>query len=361
MLYLMVEEGYTHFPWFQRSLRSIYNASRKKRISIQRIDRVDQVSPSNQDAGVLLLGATESWFNRQMTAVNAIGACPISMTNRGDAVTDKPYSSVSMDLRDSLRLAVDYLHSIGRKKLAIYGVNPYSSSDPWRAEIFVRATGREKDVYYNRVNLAELFAQFQPHVKEYDGVICVNDYAAVSLSRHLQAIGVDPTRELYIVGGGNMNLTQLCKPSITSISDDYEHFGDAAISIYQMAVKEKTILSVKVLMHSCLHIRETTGNEPYAPKKQSPVPISTPDYNPFYQDEEVAEMARLEWMHHLCDDTDLLLLDHLLKENLSYAELADQCFISVTAAKYRMKKIEGLCGVQSRAELRNFLKKYISL
>ena len=68
-------------------------------------------------------------------------------------------------------------------------------------------------------------------------------------------------------------------------------------------------------------------------------------------------MARMESLLHQCDETDHLIIKCLV-QNLPYAEIADHCFISETAAKYRVKKMESICGVTSRSKLIAMLKKY---
>ena len=262
-----------------------------------------------------------------------------------------------MDFGDGVRLAVNYLHSLDRKNLALYGVNPHSSSDPAREAIFRQLTGRNDHVYRLDSNMDNMFRAFLQRVEEYDGVICVNDYAAVSLVRNLRQAGFDPTQKPYVVGFGNMKLTERSNPSITSVTDDYEHFGRAAISIYNLVIREKSISSVDIQLHCRLIVRQTTGNRPFDDQPSLAPLEELDDTNNFYQDTEVAEMARMESLLHQCDDTDQLIIQCLV-ENAPYAEIAEKCFISETAAKYRVKKMESICGVSSRTKLTEQLKKY---
>ena len=72
--------------------------------------------------------------------------------------------------------------------------------------------------------------------------------------------------------------------------------------------------------------------------------------NPFFKDTDMSAYARLEMMFSQCDHTDFLLL-RLLPEKLSYAAMAEKCFVSETAVKYRIRKMKTICGVESRDEL----------
>lgn len=72
-------------------------------------------------------------------------------------------------------------------------------------------------------------------------MICASDYAAVSLVGRLREKNYAIPEKLYVVGYGDMFLSRLFRPSITSISDDYESFGKAALAI--CAMMEKTTRS----------------------------------------------------------------------------------------------------------------------
>ena len=50
------------------------------------------------------------------------------------------------------------------------------------------------------------------------------------------------------------------------------------------------------------------------------------------------------------------MLLHLLPQELSYSVMAQQCFISETAAKYRVKKMQKLCGADNREELTELIR-----
>ena len=357
MLYLLIEKEFADLPWCRRSLRSLYDEVRKKRLSLCEIETIEQIPETDEEAGVLLIGGTETWFRYNVALANNKGHYPISMTNRAQSFSDEPVSSVTMDFGDGVRLAVNYLHSLNRNNLALYGVNPHSSSDPAREAIFTHLTGRCGDVYRLESNMEEMFRSFMDRVDEYDAVVCVNDYAAVSLVRNLRQAGYDPTQKPYVVGFGNMKLTERSNPSITSVTDDYEHFGRAAISIYNLVVREKSISSVNIQLHCRLIIRQTTGNRPYENQLVVKPLEELDETNNFYQDTEVVEMARMESLLHQCDETDHLIIKCLVR-NLPYAEIAEKCFISETAAKYRVKKMESICGVTSRSKLIAMLKKY---
>ena len=74
----------------------------------------------------------------------------------------------------------------------------------------------------------------------------------------------------------------------------------------------------------------------------------------FFRDPDVDRMRKMELLFNYCDELDLQIL-HLLEKNCSYAAISEALFASETAVKYRVRNMENLCGVNSRAELKELL------
>lgn len=354
MVYLLVEQQFSDYPWCQRALRGIYEEGRKKRMMIREIQ-----SPGQADPGwncILLVGASEKWINVMAEQSRSRGLHPIALSNRQTTSSSQSVSSVMMDIHGSMQLAVDYLHSLGRTKLALYGVNPNASSDPWRAKRFQELTGRNDHIFPLQPTIGDAFRRFYAVIGEYDGVICASDYAAVSLVGRLREMHYEIPEKLYIVSYGNMFLSRLSKPSITSISDDYEDFGRAALSICSLVERNDTVSTINIHLHSRLHIRQTTENRPYIPGNHPTAEPQLPE-NQFFSDPEIANLAKLETLFNQCDETDFSLVQ-LLLQDAPYSTMAQECFISETAAKYRVKKMKKICGVNTREELVQYLNKF---
>jgi len=350
----MTEEAFLNYPWCQRILRGIREEARKKKIQIGQID----LASGTVVAGscVLLVGATRGWNNRAILLCKERKLHPVVLSNQMSMPAEEGVSSVMMDIHSSMALAVNYLHSLGRRSLALYGINPSASSDPWRAARFQELTGKTDAIYTLEPTTADAFGKFYEEIDRYDGVICASDYAAVSLIYRLKEKEFDLPRKLYIVSYGDMYLSKLMTPAITSISDDYESFGRAAISVCSLIEKNENFASIKISLHSKLHIRQTTENRPYDQIRADIAEPAMPE-NKFFSDQEISNLAKLETMFSQCDETDFALIQ-LLTQDLPYAALAQQCYISETAAKYRVKKMQRLCGVDSREALVRYLYRF---
>lgn len=350
MLYLLSEPEYKKYPWYQRTMAGLNDESMKKRISLVPVNTIAEITDQDADSAILLLGASHSWISRWVDAAVSRRIHPIVLTSRFFPMMEQTFSSVSINMGETVRHTMSYLRSLGREKIALFGVNPDAVSDPFYAEAFCRLTGRTKDVYYLENTLTDTFRLLRQHLAEYNAVVCVNDYAAILLLHELQQMGVPRTEMPYIVGYGDLNLCSVISPSITTISDNYEAFGRAAFSIYNMVIREKMVASVNISINSQLIIRETTGNQPFLSPMPDAARISEPTQNRFFRDVTIAQIVSLEKLFQQADETDRIILD-LLAQNATYPDIAEQCYISETTVKYRVKKMKSILGVHSRAEL----------
>lgn len=352
MLYLLAEELYRDFPWCQRSMKSLRSEAKKKHVQLVEIVAISEIPETDAEAVVMLLCSTQSWVERRIAEANARNVHPVALYNCSRR-PEHACSVVTMDIDEAMRLAIDYLRSIGCTQLALYAVNPEATSDPCRMETFLSCTDAQPtDCYALNGSLSRTFADFRPHLGRYDGVICTNDYAAASLLHNLQCAGVE--RWPHVISFGNMEICTFFKPTITSISDDYEHFGAAALSIYRSVLREKYISTVEISLHSRLHIRDSTGNLPYRQQAREDHGPGVERENLFFRDPDVDRMRKMELLFNYCDELDLQIL-HLLEKNCSYAAISEALFASETAVKYRVRNMENLCGVNSRAELKALL------
>lgn len=158
MVYLMVEQQFAKYPWCQRTIRGIFEEVRKRRIHVQEVSELP--GGAEERSCVLLVGASEEWINQTARGAGSLGLHPIVLSNRETNSSGLSVSSVKMDIHSSMELAVDYLRTLDRERLALFGVNPSASSDLWRARRFGELTGREGDVFFLGSSVNEIFDQF---------------------------------------------------------------------------------------------------------------------------------------------------------------------------------------------------------
>jgi len=357
VLYYLVEDKMKRYVWHQSIIQSLREEMRRKHMTIQEILDLQEIPAGDEEACVLIIGVSERWENRMIEEARKRGILVI--INRK---SEEPFvSSITSDGSDSLRLMLQYLHSLGKTRLALYSVNPASTADPHTALLFSRMTGREDAVYINNGSLQELFERIEPHLDEYDGIICTNGYAAVSLICHMKKKGISPVSKTYVVSLGDINLLKMVSPSVTAAGHRNGSYGRGAYSAYRLLTQEKgEITSVNICMKSTLNIRESTESLPFPAE-----PAGEPDYeypqvqNSFFNDEEIGDIAKLENLLSEGTDVDREIIECLLK-GMSNHEIAEKCFLSDTAVKYHIKEMREICDRPDREALVDFLSQYIA-
>ena len=238
----------------------------------------------------------------------------------------------------------------------MYGINPKSTSDTYRKNSFVECGGDIKDIYINNANLYQCYKDFEPHIHNYDGIICANDYSAISLFRHAQNNNV---KVPFVVSCGETKLARFFKPSITNLKTNYKDFGKAAISVYKTLQKDFSVSSVTVNLASDISLGEGTDKLPVISRSATIGTVSSKLDDSFYVDKEISEMLCVENVLNHCDKNELNMLFSLI-DGLTYADIAEKYHMSLNGAKYRIHKFFELCHIDSKTDFIELVKKYIS-
>ena len=354
MLYYVLEDNMKRYAWHQSYVHSLREEMRKKHVPIAEIHAMSEIPEGDQEPFVLILGVSETWANQEIHQAR-LRRIPVITNMR----TTRAYvSSVTWDGCESVELAYRYLKSLGRQRLALYSVNPASTADPVKADTFASLAGSREDIFVNNGLLDDLFARIEPSLDRYDGIICTNGYAALSLVRHLKESGRDPVK-FYIVSLSRMNLLSRTVPSITEISGRSEGYGRAVFAAYRiLSQKGSDVTAVNVLMRSRLTIRDSTEGRQMGAFPADLEIASAPDKNSFFSDSETRDSAKLETLLSESDDADLSIID-LLLSGKTVREIAEICYLSETAVKYRLKNMRAVCGQKSREALIGFLRGYL--
>ncbi|MBR4865896.1 MAG: substrate-binding domain-containing protein [Clostridia bacterium] len=356
MLYYMFEDRMKQYAWHQKQVQSLRDEMRKKHIPITEITTLEEIPPEDKEPCVIVTGVSELWENQMIYEARRRGALVISRRR-----SHQPgVSSICMDGASGLDLAVRYLYSLGRHRLALYSVNPASNADPDTAAAFSELTEGKGDIYENNGLLSELYSRIEPHLDEYDGIITTNGYAALSLVRHLKESGRDPA-DFYVISLGDMQLLSRTTPAITAIGSQPSNYGAAVYSVYRLLSQpDLQVTSVQLFIKNTLLIREGTQLMPFADSGSIlPEHTTAPAVNSFFRDEEIQDIAKLETLLSEGDDIDRTIIDYLLLEK-SNREIAGLCFLSETAVKYRLKNMREACGQPDREALIEYLKRYLA-
>jgi len=358
-IYVLIEKEYLSSTWCENIISGLNAEKKRKKVKLQFIDALDDITKPSEFTSVILIGSKNNWIEKKIYEVKKLGLNPI-LINKGKALTS--YTScnvVSSDILGAVTEAFGLCNNNSKKRVALYGVNPESVTDYIRKNGFLTVGGDKKDIYYNNGLLKGCFYSFLPNLQKYLAIICVNDFAAVSLINRLNKEGLS-TENLSIISLSSSVLGRSFSPKITSFSINHEKFGAAAIMIHETIAKNKFVSSLNALIKYDLIQGETTNkilsNKTFTLKfSENP----RKDIN-IYNDCELLEMMAVEHFLKTADDLDFKILK-LTKENKKREYISDTTFLSNTALKYRMKNYCNNFKVDNIADVIQIIEKYITL
>lgn len=355
-LYVLSEPDYRDSPYCIQIMQGLSEASRQKRITLVEVDRVT----CPEDGELILIPAGFRWLEDVLDDCQALGIIPIVLNCQTPARLDRVFSAVNSDVREAMDYLADSWVAQGITRPALYAANPNSISDAVKIDQFLAAARRrdsftagEADIYYNHGSLQDCAAAFLAELNRYDCVICTNKYAAIHLWKSLP----ETARTIPLISYGSSLRIEQDLPGLCSISLSYEDFGRATISICELRRRDPSVQAVNITVRC----RIKTGNGSFvciprpSPIERTPAPQASRDR--FYRDADVHTMVLVENLINTCDQVDLAILSHLLAD-LSYAEIAQRCYLSHSALKYRVQKMRTACACDTRAEFVDLLRHY---
>lgn len=306
----------------------------------------------------MVVGAETAWLSQAVRQVKAAGKHPIILSNQPADEFDKGVSRITEDILGSMNEIVSLFSARGHRRIALYACNPDSASDSYKKETFLQLGRGAENVFYNTGSLDLCFRRFYEAYKEnrYGGIVCANDFAAVSLIRHMNDAG-ESIRDTDIISYSDTLIAKCTFPAISTVSASFRNFGHLAFTINDCLEKSDGIRGIKILCDWEIRHRETSSPATApAVKKECHTQKA---HGSFYSDPELMEMMRVETLLSECDETDLAIVDAILKGKTT-VEIETSCFIRETAVKYRIKKMKNTRHAKSRSELRAILSKYLA-
>lgn len=360
MVLILVEPSYSRSIWCLNLLDGLTGEFKQKRVPFRQIASLDEAGPD--DRYIYLIGSDNAWVRAALA-----GLQPDRDLSHPAVQPGLPHIRRGLQhrlqRRDQLHAPlVELLRGRGTAASPCTAVNPQSVSDESRMDSYLAALGGEdgrRHVFFNSGSLENCFEQFMARAQQYDAVICANDFAAISLVRRLGLAGPGPAgkaghrrlrrraaypavRQPYPVGAG-----ELCRVRPGR--------GDPAGKSAQKP------LSVPHHHDDPLGF-QPAGRGPRRPPRRAhrreKAPALPADPDIFYEDRELNDMMLLEKLLDGCEDPDYDIIRLLLRGE-PYEKIAETCFLTESAIKYRVKKMVRVCCVPGRKELTDLLRRYL--
>lgn len=356
--YVISEPGFSTGIWHYNIMDGLIELQRKKRLDFEFLTdtaALNRAAITESDTA-FVIGTDNEWLGAVLPRLGRLfGNKVIVLGNHNPILCGIKYSTVMTDVRESVTALYSYLKSHKKDNIALYGINPCSASDKLRRECFIDCGGKTSNLFYMRNSFAECFETFLRESERYDAIICVNDYAAISLIRHLGESNAK--NKFFIAACGSSRLSQHFSPSLTHTESDYKKFAAAAYDIHRILHKSDDSNSVDIRLSCILNIGETTRFLPPQTEIYD-CPTADKQRDLYYSDVEVREMMSTEKLLALCDDADRRIIE-LILGGKSAARIAEILYLSQSAVKYKIKKMYKICDVESKDDFVSILNKYI--
>lgn len=349
MVAIMLDNQYANSFWCKQILNSLTDALRKKRIPFCEI--YNEMPEMCETAFVIASDYT--WTKSVISQFNANGIQPILICNQFEPIPGCTYSSVCSDINASMKELLEMLGASGNQSIALYGINTDSISDIGRVDSLFAWKNESINtmrVFENDTTLSDCFDKFAPYISDFDCVICVNDFAAVSLIKHISQIAPQAAERLNIISCTKSAISALYADKFSSLDLNFDQFGGCAVHIYEYLRKNPNASTMTVKVRWTLQREQTVKKHTFT--------LSTPEsHDAFYKDRELFEMMQVDRFESLADETDRQIITSLLTE-ASYETIAEKCYLTVGGIKYRIKKILEYCGTESKEQLLSAIRKY---
>ncbi len=352
MVYILIDPTYAQSVWCDNLKHSLISELKKKRISFVISENCHSIPSDNI---VFIIASDHTWTKNILQIFNHKTIQPILICNQISSLEGLNYSCVCSDVYGTVKNLFFLLKKYQKKSPAIYGINPRSLSDlslQKCAENLSCEAGLTPKFFYNQGSLSECFEDFYSLVGDIDCVICVNDFAAISLIKHLEGRNSALLKKLHIFSCAKSEISKLY-PQILSLHINYEDYGKAAVYISEKLKKHPYISNITLRITR--HTEESIAFTTELPSIRYSEELSVTDH--FYQDSEILEMICFEKLLCNCDKIDFAIIE-MLQKKATYHEICEKCFLSESSVSYRISQILKLCGFRSKEELLAIVAKY---
>jgi DNA-binding LacI/PurR family transcriptional regulator len=193
---------------------------------------------------------------------------PVVFQDAGRATPNATH--IKVDWEKPMRKTVEYLYSLGHRRMAFIGHHTGLASLQARQRACLHAVERyahavefatEADIDApegGRLATRRLLATgFQP-----TAILCVNDFMALGVLRELQSRGLNVPGDVSVTGFDNINLSEFTNPPLTTVNVPRERIGRL---VFEALVPQEgqQVVSQEIVVDPEVMIRDST-----APAKQ---------------------------------------------------------------------------------------------
>jgi len=180
--------------------------------------------------------------------------------------TAENITNVRVDYGKGMHRIVQYLHSLGHRRMAFLGHHSTLRPLDDRRQSFletvrefgceaIQAVAAEDGLEGGRHAAHELLSS----TDRATAIVCVNDFMAVGVLRYLRERGIRVPQETSVTGFDNIRLAEFCAPSLTSVHIPRDRIGHIAFERLIATDTKSRFSARELLIDPELVLRESTG------------------------------------------------------------------------------------------------------
>jgi len=179
-------------------------------------------------------------------------------------------ANIRVNYRRGIEKVVDYLHSLGHRRLGFIGHHAILGPINERMKAVMDAVARIPSLEVRtaadadtleggrQATRALLSSGFVP-----SALVCVNDVTAVGALRELRERGIRVPEDVSVTGFDNVKLSEFCYPALTTVHIPRERIGHIMCeSLLSKATKPVVTFDPEIVIDPELVLRDSTGPAP---------------------------------------------------------------------------------------------------
>jgi LacI family transcriptional regulator len=178
-------------------------------------------------------------------------------------------TNIRVNYRRGIEKVVDYLHSLGHRKLGFVGHHAVLGPINERMKAVMDAVARIPSLEVRTAADADtleggrqatrtlLSSGFAP-----TAIICVNDVTAVGALRELRERGIRVPQEISVTGFDNVQLSEFCYPALTTVHIPRVRIGHIICDYLLPKPGRTAIVDSEVVIDPEFLVRDSTGPAP---------------------------------------------------------------------------------------------------
>ena len=350
-------------PWTQEKHSSMTNEFNKRRIKHFSVSSPEELEKylaeyKNEASSIVFFPSFEQERKYLFGRYGKFDINRIIFSHQDVDVAETNFSYIMSDFYGDMELAISHLKEKGCKKIALFSANPASYHDRMRMETYKKLIFHDPLIFTTGGKIYPAIERLMHCDEKIDAVLCINDFVAFCFMLILDSWDKSWREKILLLSFSNTILSNLCTPSLSSISFNYTDGGKEVATIHKTLEKNPRMAYMHIVMKSRLYARETTALE-------NPCGMVFSNYGKYDYaaiQQSIAPQHKcmlLEKLLATSDDSDLAIMHGLIK-GATLVEIATRLYLTRDAIKYRVKKIKEYLKCGSSAELSELLKKWIN-